>query len=252
MIETWLERLVDRKRLSNKSADNILSILSVMLEEARRQGLAKTNPCREVRPFAKDMKVRGIFTIDEARRLLTTPSLWDNPVAYAASLLAACTGMRLGEVRALRACDIRDGYIHVEHSVDLHGNLKSTKTGDVRDLPLPPRIMGELLDLKKHVGPEEKLFSVAGKPVSSELIRDGLYRAMARMGVTEEERRKRNITFHSWRHFLNSQLLSHGINESKTRKITGHSTESMTEHYTHFLVKDFEDVLQITEDIVEK
>ena len=252
MIETWLERLVDRKRLSNKSADNILSILSVMLEEARRQGLAKTNPCREVRPFAKDMKVRGIFTIDEARRLLTTPSLWDNPVAYAASLLAACTGMRLGEVRALRACDIRDGYIHVEHSVDLHGNLKSTKTGDVRDLPLPPRIMGELLDLKKHVGPEEKLFSVAGKPVSSELIRDGLYRAMARMGVTEEERRKRNITFHSWRHFLNSQLLSHGINESKTRKITGHSTESMTEHYTHFLVKDFEDVLQITEDIVKE
>jgi integrase len=165
MIETWLGRLVDRKRLSNKSADNILSILSVMLEEARRQGLAKTNPCREVRPFAKNMKVRGIFTIDEARRLLTTPSLWDNPVAYAASLLAACTGMRLGEVRALRACDIRDGYIHVEHSVDLHGNLKSTKTGDVRDLPLPPRIMGELLDLKGHVGPEEKLFSVAGKPV---------------------------------------------------------------------------------------
>jgi len=31
---------------------------SVMLEEARRQGLAKTNPCREVRPFAKNMSKR--------------------------------------------------------------------------------------------------------------------------------------------------------------------------------------------------
>ena len=42
------------------------------------------------------------------------------------------------------------------------------------------------------------------------------------------------------------------INESKTRKITGHSTAEMTARYTKFLVNDFADVLKITEGIVLK
>ncbi|MFA7118801.1 MAG: phage integrase SAM-like domain-containing protein, partial [Sphaerochaetaceae bacterium] len=90
MVETWMRRLVAKMHLAPKSTNNILSILSVMLEEARRQGMIRSNPCREVRAFAKNSRPRGILTQDEARRLLTTPPLWDNPIAYAASLLAAC------------------------------------------------------------------------------------------------------------------------------------------------------------------
>lgn len=86
--------------------------------------------------------------------------------------------------------------------------------------------------------------------MSTDAIRDSFYRAMAVKGITEEERRERNITFHSWRHFLNSQLLANGINESKTRKIIGHSTAEMTKRYAHFLVNDFADVLEITESIL--
>ncbi|MFZ7131925.1 MAG: tyrosine-type recombinase/integrase, partial [Eubacteriales bacterium] len=85
----------------------------------------------------------------------------------------------------------------------------------------------------------------------SETIRFSLYRALAKMGIDEAERAQRNITFHSWRHFLNSQLLSNGVNETKTRKITGHSTAEMTKRYAHFLVNDFADVLKITNGIVE-
>ena len=42
------------------------------------------------------------------------------------------------------------------------------------------------------------------------------------------------------------------INESKTRKITGHSTAEMTDRYTKFLVNDFMDVLRITEGIASR
>ena len=251
-IENWQRYLLDKKKLAPKSANNILSILSVMMEEARRQGLIPTNPCSEVRTMAKNTKPRGILTLEEAKELLTNLYYWENPVAYAASLLAACTGMRLGEIRALRPSDIKDGYIHIEHSVDLQGALKSTKTGDSRDLPLPPSLMKTLIELCKHVEKSDRVFSIAGIPMSSKIIRNALYDALIAKGITENERKERNITFHSWRHFLNSQLLSHGVNGEKTRKITGHATASMTEHYSHFLVEDFKDVLLITEGIVEK
>ena len=219
------------------------------MEEARRQNIIPTNPCKEVRSLAKTSKAQGILTLEEAKDLLTNLSYWENPVAYAASLLAACTGMRLGEIRALRPSDIKDGYIHIEHSVGLQGALKGTKTGDSRDIPLPPRLTATLQELCKHVGKSDRVFSIAGIPLSSKTIRNGLYQALISKGVTKKERAKRNITFHSWRHFLNSQLLSHGVNAEKTRKITGHATASMTELYSHFFVEDFKDVLQITEGI---
>lgn len=251
-IEAWQRYLIERKKLSTKYANNILSIFSVILDEARREGHIKANPAREVRAFANNSKERGILSFDEARDLLTNLSYWDNPIAYTASLLAACTGMRIGEIRALRPCDLRDGYIHIEHSVDLQGALKSTKTGDKRDLPLPQSLMDALRTLASHAGKEGRIFSVAGVPMSAAAIRDGFYRALTVKGIKREERKKRNITFHSWRHFLNSQLLSNGINESKTRKITGHSTAEMTDRYTKFLVNDFADVLKITEGIVQQ
>ncbi|WP_298502984.1 site-specific integrase [uncultured Sphaerochaeta sp.] len=249
-IKAWQRYLIERKKLSTKYANNILSIFSVILDEARREGHIKANPAREVRAFANNSKQRGILSFEEARDLLTNLSYWDNPIAYTASLLAACTGMRVGEIRALRPCDLRDGYIHVEHSVDLQGALKGTKTGDNRDLPLPQSLMDALRTLADHAGKEGRIFSVAGVPMSTDAIRDSFYRAMAVKGITEEERRERNITFHSWRHFLNSQLLANGINESKTRKIIGHSTAGMTKRYAHFLVNDFADVLEITESIL--
>jgi integrase len=142
--------------------------------------------------------------------------------------------MRLGEIRALRPCDLRDGYIHIEHSVDLQGNLKSTKTRDQRDIPIPVNLMDALRKLAKAAGENGRIFSVAGIPMSSEAIRGGFYKTLNEYGITEKERRERNITFHSWRHFLNSQLISRGINEAKARRITGHATAAMTEHYSHF------------------
>lgn len=251
-IESWQRQLVENKGLAPKSVNNIVSTLSVMLEEARRQDLIITNPVKEVRPLARNSRQRGVLTYEEAKDLLTNLSYWDNPVAYTASLLAACTGMRLSEIRALRGVDLRQGYIQVKHSADLKGDLKSTKTGDTRDLPIPENLMEALTKLRKLAGPSGRLFSIAGVPMEHGAIRNGFYRALARKGIKNKERMERNITFHSWRHFLNSQLLAHGISETKTRRITGHSTSAMTEHYSHFLVDDFADVLQITSRIVEK
>ncbi|MDC7230242.1 MAG: phage integrase SAM-like domain-containing protein, partial [Sphaerochaetaceae bacterium] len=70
-IETWQRYLIEKKKLSPKYANNILSIFSVILDEARRQGHIAINPAREVRTLANNSKERGILSFDEARELLT-------------------------------------------------------------------------------------------------------------------------------------------------------------------------------------
>jgi hypothetical protein len=52
-VERWLRALLERQGLAPKSANNILSILSVMLEEAERLEIIRRNPCKSVRPLVE-------------------------------------------------------------------------------------------------------------------------------------------------------------------------------------------------------
>jgi integrase len=81
------------------------------------------------------------------------------------------------------------------------------------------------------------------KPMVAEL-----YEALNRMGITETERKLRNLTFHSWRHFYNTMLRGR-IPDSKLQKLTGHRTQAMTERYSHFTMDDFQDVRAIQEEL---
>jgi len=87
-------------------------------------------------------------------------------------------------------------------------------------------------------------------PIRGELVLKELYRAFENIGISAEERKSRNITFHSWRHFYNS-LLRGKIHDAKLRRLTGHRTLEMTEHYTHFNIEDFKDVMRIQEHYFE-
>jgi len=247
-VEKWLFTLINKKNLSPKTANNTMSVLSVMLEDAARKKVVPENPCKRVKQLMEDTSGRGVLTSVEAKELLSDPGLWKNNLAYIGNLLAAVSGMRAGEIRALRGQDIKADHLHVQHSFDPVYGLKSTKTGDIRDLPLPAPVM-ELLHSIKH-GDEDFLFTVTvKKPVGDKFFLDGLYDALEKIGIGEAERKRRKISMHSWRHYLNSQLLAHGISEVKTRRITGHATQEMTAHYTHFTVEDYKDILEITTGI---
>ena len=83
-------------------------------------------------------------------------------------------------------------------------------------------------------------------PLSNGVILRTLYRAFEKIGISSEDRRERNITFHSWRHFYNSMMRGK-VHDAKLQRLTGHRTLAMTEHYTHFSIDDFKDVLNIQE-----
>ena len=236
-----------QRALSPKYVNNLTSLFSTMLQEAKRQGYIDKNPCRDLRGLSDRSKSRGVLTTIEAKKLFLSKA-WTSEIARVASLLAAVTGMRSGEVLALRYDDVKVDHIHVEHSWDPDYGLKGTKTGDTRDLPLPDKVMDALINIRKIKTEGDYIFSVFGdKPVSRVYLLNHLRRTMDAEGIDWE---KRNVGFHSWRHFLNTQLLSHGISGEKTREITGHTTEEMTQRYKHFELEDYRDILDVTDNII--
>ena len=250
-IEDWLLEFID-KGYAPATANQNLFTLRIMLDEAVRQEFIEVNPCDKVERLCKRTRERGILTLHEVKELLHPDNYnkyWDSPFAYAGNFTAALTGLREGEVRALRVEDIHSDYILVSHSYDVKFGLKDTKTHKSREVPIPDMLYKMLQQIQPQQG---YIFSLDGgnTPVKISMLRS-LYRALERLGISEQQRKERNICFHSWRHFFNTTLRAGNISDSKTQAITGHSTLEMTEHYTHFTHEDLKEVNRIQIGIIE-
>ncbi|OQY39991.1 MAG: hypothetical protein B6226_00760 [Candidatus Cloacimonetes bacterium 4572_65] len=57
--------------------------------------------------------------------------------------------------------------------------------------------------------------------------------ALVKIGITEDERKSRGLTFHSYRHLANTRLRESGVSDAVIREIIGHKSEAMTENYSH-------------------
>jgi integrase len=89
------------------------------------------------------------------------------------------------------------------------------------------------------------------RPMGERSIERCLYAALRTIGITETERRRRHLSFHSWRHFLNTTLRSRGLADSKLRLITGHRSEAMSNLYTHYNASDFSEVVELQEVLLK-
>ena len=240
-IETWMFSLKD-KGLSSKRVNNITSCLRVMTREAVRLGFVQRNPFDAVRPFADNCRERGILTIDEVRQLFDAKNIssaWKDHLLYRSiNLMAAATGKRQGEILALRDEDLKDGYVHVAHSWSPKDGLGPTKSRQERDVPIPDRV---LESMQPFIGTGGFIFSFTRgqSPATGNRVTGALYTALKKIDIDEQQRKKRNLAFHSWRHFFNSTMRARSVPSPLIQRVTGHSTTEMLERYTHFSIHDY-------------
>ena len=79
----------------------------------------------------------------------------------------------MGEVRALKAGAIRNGYIIVSLALDGNSNEKSTKSGRIRYCPIPEQLEKELLRYARKS--DDWIFTLNGiKPVGAKYILNNL------------------------------------------------------------------------------
>lgn len=243
-IEQWLLDLPEKKQINNKTANKALLVLRQMLDIAVKQKIIPYNPCHSVKPLIEHDSRRSAFTTEEVKTILTYK--WDNEAARVACLLSATTGMRMGEIRALTVEHIHPDYIEVCQAWAEHDGLKSTKSGKDRDIP----IENDLYRILMNIAPMESGYIFTynlNKPVDSQFITLRLKKVMEAVGI---DWRKKNLSFHSFRHYFNTRLVAAGIGDELVRAVVGHESSEMTQHYLHLKTEDMNFVRQVSSELI--
>ena len=252
VVECWLLSLSE-KGLKANTINLVYRTFKMMMGEAVRTKLLKNNPCHEVKDLKGVETTREILTVEEVRKLFPHDwsTVWESYVIYKAHLLAACTGLRVGELRGLQGEFVFDDYIYITGQFTRHGYVANTKTKHNRNIPITLLMRQELEGLLRANGGGFVFSEDGGRtPVTVERIHRQFDRALERIGISHEEKLKRNLSFHAWRHFFNTLLRMSNVADSKVQSVTGHRSMRMTEHYTHFDTRQFTEIRDVQSELL--
>ena len=167
----------------------------------------------------------------------------ENSYLYPLFQLLLRTGLRSGEARALRPCDIdfEKRILHITKTLKYQSKVgyfeDSPKTrSSYRDIPLTE---GTLSLLRAHIQamstPDGYLFTAkSGKPLSKDDLQyetDRIIRKIQKSGKNFE-----HITPHIFRHTFATRAIESGMQPQVLKTILGHSSLAMTmDLYSHVL-----------------
>jgi integrase len=221
MIEEWLVTFTERgkeeaakngsRETKRPFANYCLGLLSLMLGEAVKRGLTAVNPAANVKKLKVEKKRIEILSPTEVKKFVLNAGAVDasaeeerggeglkRRLARMANILAACTGMRIGEVLGLRGEYVYEDYIKVcgQYGRDGYG---PTKTKKERNIPLTAVMLKELRKLTAVNG-AGYVFSADGgaTPISRYVFNLVLAAELERIGIDAEEKKRRNLTPHAW------------------------------------------------------
>ena len=186
-----------------------ISVLKHCLKLAVEWGELNQNPAAGARlPKLPPGKTRYLTPGELRAALETAPEWMRAPMAF-----AAATGIRRGELLALRWMD-----------VDIEKRrlyLRDTKNGQARILPLSGPAMQVLGSLPEGAASDLVFAGVKGHHLS-------IYtkRVFQRLGITD-------ASFHTLRHTFASWMAMQGADLYVVGQILGHKTPRMTQRYAH-------------------
>jgi len=232
-IEAWRASLgTDGPRpLSNRTRNKALTILGGVLERGRRvHGLA-TNPARDVEKLREryDATRFAFYSPEEVRALARAAASEQDGAIF---LTAAFTGMRRGELIALRWRDVdfQRAAIRVSGSY-ANGTLTSPKSGHGRVVPMVPHVAAELAKLSKRehsTGDDDLVFP---GDLSTYLDGSALRR---RFAAAQQRAGLRTIRFHDLRHTFGTLAVRGAESIVELQAWMGHAEVRTTMRYTHY------------------
>jgi len=247
-IDAFISHMGD-KPLSAARKNSVVLAGTKPLRWAFSKGKIETDPTRGHILFSGEGKEQHILSPATATAVFRVE--WKDDRAKLANMLAAVTGMRQGEILALRLQDLGPDCLYVRSSWGKADGLKLPKNNKPRTVELPfPDLLQRLINLGKKnpwgVSPDSFIFWTEnrdGVPMQGRLFIDGLRVALVDNGFSKDEAQK--YLFHGWRHFYTSYLM--GKLEKKLLKSqTGHLTDAMLSHYGEHQTEGDRKIIQAT------
>ena len=220
--------LVAKKRdgLSTKTISNQLVFLHGLFAYAVKRGWVPANPVASVdRPRAStgDPDIRYLDLSELEALLRAVPQDHLGPTEHALYLTAAMTGLRQGELVALRWLDVdwQAGRIRVRRNYTRQqfGTPKSKRSS--RSVPLADRVAFQSDESLVFAHPQ------TGHPLDASKIRKRFAAALDRAGL-------RQVRFHDLRHTFGTHCASSGVPLRTLQEWMGHKDAKTTEIYADY------------------
>ena len=258
-LDKVITSLREEANLASGTVQLIALSFTLPLKEAYRRGIIKENPALKMLKITRVEKERGCFSYDECISILSYLKAHEKeiyPSYYLAIVLAMLTGMRSGEVRALNIRDIeKSSYnklwkINIAHSISPYSGLKGTKGKYQRSALIPEELKDALFLNADSSG--LALPSRGGGYISSPTLRSIFYSLLDELGITEDVRKERNLTFHSLRHSFSTIGRDKNIAQEDRMAVLGHRSKEVNDRYTHISDETLLRVFSITDDLFSR
>lgn len=217
-INVYREMRLEQKTIrgtlrSVASVNRERALLSAIFTQAVDLGYCDKNPCSRVKRYKESGQRTRVLSQAEEVRLMAALT-GNNADLHPIVVCALGTGMRRGEMLSMRWLDVDfgTGFIHLR--------AETTKTAEARSVPMNDDVK-ETLSKMRTIKSTGKVFDIHPQRVTR------------RLGKICDELEMPDVTLHVLRHTFITRLNARGVNPFYIQMIVGHSSLSMTKHYTH-------------------
>jgi len=235
-VLAWRKRLVEARGAS-RTVQRILSVFKIILNEAVYQEIIDYSPASKVSVPVFKKKERTAISLESLQKLLA-PSIYEEPRHWMGTVMAAFTGMRASEIRALEwtALDFDRRLILVTQAFkDQTHRLGPPKSGKARVAPMSEGLSKLLLAWKPRCESERWVFGFSeNRPLGYKEWNYAFKKAAKKAGCE-------GATLHYLRHTLNTYLRGAGIDDEKLRASFGWSGPAIQGNYSHPEFYDYTD-----------
>lgn len=249
MLQHFYNQLLEDE-LSPNTIRLIHTIMSTALDDAVKWKKIAANPCKSVTPPRPEKHEMQVLTPEQAQRLLEVAS---NHRLHCLLTVAIATGMRRGELLALRWSDIHfeKARIQVQRTVSYVHPDQTQKHAYVetdpktaasrRSISLPQFVLDALKQHRKRQ--LERRLNVGEKWQEHDLVFSNTFGGHYGLSALFKEFKQllksaglSDMRFHDLRHSAATILLTMGIHPKVVQEILGHSNVSITLNvYSHVL-----------------
>ena len=228
-IEIWLARELRDGELSRRSLQKLVVLLNGIFRRARKVWKLPVNPVAEVERFTVPKRTRiDFYTPEEVHALVRNAADQQDGALY---LTAALTGLRMGELLALRWRDVDFPASSIRVTANYTaGQLGTPKSGLGRVVPMVHDVaqgLARLAQRSDNTGPDDLVFAgEAGWFLDGSALRRRFKRA-------RDQARLRPLRFHDLRHTFGSTAIR-VADPREVQEWLGHADFTTTQIYMHY------------------
>lgn len=248
-LEDFIKKSIAQNKLTAKAYSGLKTIMLGVLKFAKKRKYTKISPSSffgdlqiSKKSYKAPEKKKQVFTEAEAKKI--NDYLNENrKLENLGILLAFQTGIRMGELTALKYSDIEGDYLHIQRQQIKYKQdgqivykiveFTKSEAGD-RHVVLTDKAKKIIRQLRRINTFGEYIFIKNGEVIKKDRFNDYLYLACEKTGTPR-------MSMHKIRKTYGTMLINSGADDSTIQEQMGHSDITTTRKYYYFSNKGQEE-----------